>query len=102
MRKITTAGAMVLTLIGFVGVGAVFAAPEAYIDPNTGGLIFQALLVVFTALSGLLFFFSSRIKMGFNRLMRSIRERRGQTVPEQEATADELIEESTPEESIHP
>ena len=90
---------MVLTLIGFVGfvLGLYFAAPERRIlIQNTGGMIFQALLVVFTALSGLLFFFSSRIKMGFNRLMRSIRERRGQTVPDLEDTGDEFDQESDP------
>jgi len=47
-----------------------------YIDPNTGGLLFQVLAVIFTLLSGFLFFFSNRIKMGFARLRRVIREKR--------------------------
>lgn len=32
----------------------------AYIDPNSGGMLFQLLAVLFGLLSGLLFFFSIR------------------------------------------
>jgi uncharacterized membrane protein len=46
-----------------------------YIDPNTGGMLFQALLVIFGILSGTVLIFSSRIKMGVARLMRSFREK---------------------------
>lgn len=46
-----------------------------YIDPNTGGMLFQALLVVFGVISGTVLIFSSKIKMGFARLMRSFREK---------------------------
>lgn len=46
-----------------------------YIDPNSGGMLFQALLVLFGVISGSILIFSSRIKMGFARLMRSFRER---------------------------
>ena len=49
-----------------------------YIDPNTGGLLFQVLLVMFGVISGAVLIFSSKIKMGFNRLRRSFRERMGQ------------------------
>ena len=48
-----------------------------YIDPNSGGMLFQALLVVFGVLSGTILIFSSRIKMGFARLMRTFREKSG-------------------------
>ncbi len=48
-----------------------------YIDPSSGGMLFQALLVVFGVLSGTILLFSSRIKMGFARLMRTIREKSG-------------------------
>ena len=47
-----------------------------YIDPNSGGMILQALLVVFGVISGAVLIFSSRIKMGFARLMRTFREKK--------------------------
>ena len=46
-----------------------------YIDPNSGGMLFQALLVVFGVISGSVLIFSSRIKMMFARLARSFREK---------------------------
>jgi hypothetical protein len=48
-----------------------------YIDPNSGGMLFQALLVVFGVISGSVLIFSSKIKMGFARLMRTFREKAG-------------------------
>lgn len=45
-------------------------ASAAYIDPNTGGMLFQVLAAIFGVLSGLVLIFSSRIKMAFFRLMR--------------------------------
>lgn len=45
-----------------------------YIDPNTGGLLFQLLAVFFTAISGFVLIFSGRIKMFFARLKRTMRE----------------------------
>jgi hypothetical protein len=41
-----------------------------YIDPNTGGMLFQILAVVFTVISGTVLVFSSRIRMLWARLMR--------------------------------
>ncbi|MDA1329467.1 MAG: hypothetical protein O3B43_00115 [Chloroflexi bacterium] len=41
-----------------------------YIDPNTGGLLFQALAVVFAAASGVVLVFSSRIKMWWAKFRR--------------------------------
>jgi hypothetical protein len=93
MKKLIVSSATLLLFAGFLGVGTAFAAPEAYIDPNTGGLIFQALLVVFTAISGVVFFFSSRIKMAFNRMMRSFRERNGETM-----VVEDVVEEMSAEE----
>ena len=46
-----------------------------YIDPNSGGLIFQVLLVMFGMLSGAVLIFPSKIKMGIAKLRRSIREK---------------------------
>ncbi len=48
----------------------------AYIDPNTGGMLFQLLAVLFAAFSGILLFFSRQIKTGIARLMRFFREKR--------------------------
>lgn len=46
-----------------------------YIDPSTGGMLFQILAVLFGAISGIILLFSSKIKMGYRRLQRYIRER---------------------------
>ena len=48
-------------------------SPEAYIDPSTGGMLFQILAVIFAAFSGILFFFSRQIRSLFARLRRRIR-----------------------------
>ncbi len=45
-----------------------------YIDPNTGGVIFQALAAVFIAVSGLLLVFSGRIRGSISQLRRKTRE----------------------------
>jgi hypothetical protein len=41
-----------------------------YIDPNTGGVLFQALAGLVAAVSGVLFFFSRQIREGIARLRR--------------------------------
>ena len=56
------------------------AAPKAYIDPNTGGMLFQVLAVLLAAISGILFFFSRQIKSSIARLRRGMRK----DEPEQE------------------
>jgi hypothetical protein len=88
MRRIVKTSIFVLVFVGLIGAKAVYAAPPAYIDPNTGGMLFQMLAVVFTLLSGLLFFFSSRIKMAFARFMRFLREKRGKQQPIQGKAQD--------------
>jgi hypothetical protein len=45
-----------------------------YIDPSTGGMLFQILAVAFGLFSGLILFFSSKIKMAYRRLLRNLRE----------------------------
>lgn len=82
MKKIATASVFLLSFITFVGIQSVYAAPTAYIDPNTGGMLFQILAVAFTLLSGVIFFFSSRIKMTFARLLRTFREKDGDAAQE--------------------
>lgn len=46
----------------------------SYIDPNSGGMLFQALAVGFGLLSGLLLFFSGQIRSAWARLRRHRRE----------------------------
>lgn len=46
-----------------------------YIDPNTGGMLFQVLAAGFAALSGFVLIFSRQIRSAFARLGRSLRER---------------------------
>ncbi len=47
-----------------------------YIDPSTGGMLFQVLAVLFGLISGIILFFSSQIKMAYRRMLRSYRERK--------------------------
>ena len=44
-----------------------------YIDPNTGGILFQTLAVLFGVISGVILLFSSKIKMGIAKLRRNMR-----------------------------
>jgi hypothetical protein len=48
-------------------------APGLYIDPNTGGMLFQLLAVFLALFSGILFFFSRQIRASFARLRRKIK-----------------------------
>ena len=92
MKRILVAG-LFTSLIALVGVSSVFAAPPAYIDPNTGGMLAQALIVVLGMLTGVWFFFSNRIKMTFNRLMRNRREKNNEPV------VQEMVTPETPQEN---
>jgi hypothetical protein len=58
-----------------------------YIDPSTGGMLFQILAVAFGLFSGLILFFSSKIKMAYRRLLRNLRE--GKDEDEAEDTSSE-------------
>ncbi len=46
-----------------------------YIDPNTGGMLFQALAVLFGVFSAVIFFFSGRIRLTYAKIRRQMRER---------------------------
>ena len=63
------------------------AAPQLYIDPNTGGMLFQILAVFFALFSGFLFFFSRQIKSASARLRRSFRKEK--PVEEETSSANE-------------
>lgn len=52
-----------------------------YIDPNSGGMLFQIAVVVIGIFSGVILVFSSRIKMGIARLRRAVREKFSQDKP---------------------
>jgi ribosomal protein S9 len=56
-----------------------------YIDPSSGGLIFQILAVMFGVISGAVLLFAGRIRMGIAKLRRTIREKRGIEEPAEEA-----------------
>ena len=58
-----------------------------YIDPSTGGMLFQILAVAFGAVSGVILMFSSRIKMGISKLRRKLRK-------EEEPTEENKTEET--------
>ena len=45
----------------------------AYIDPNTGGMLFQLLAVLFGVISGALLLFSGKIKGFYYNIRRRIR-----------------------------
>ncbi|MEJ2265056.1 MAG: hypothetical protein P8X95_16550 [Anaerolineales bacterium] len=47
----------------------------AYIDPGTGGMLFQLLAVLFAVFSGLILFFSRQIKTAFARFKRFLIEK---------------------------
>jgi len=58
-------------------------AYASYIDPNTGGMLFQVLAVIFGVLSGIILIFSSRIKMLVFRILRLMNSSKGdQSSPE--------------------
>ncbi|MBV6396484.1 MAG: hypothetical protein HFACDABA_02082 [Anaerolineales bacterium] len=44
-----------------------------YIDPNTGGILFQALAAGLAAVSGVLLIFSRRIREGIAKMRRGAR-----------------------------
>ena len=70
MKRIVTKS-IVLTLV----IGAVNAPPAsaAYVDPSTGGMLFQLLAVLFASLTAILLFFSAQIRMAFARVKRLAR-----------------------------
>jgi hypothetical protein len=48
-----------------------------YIDPNTGGIIFQVLATAFAVFSGAALLFSRQIRIAFARFARFLRDLRG-------------------------
>jgi hypothetical protein len=60
-----------------------------YIDPNTGGMLFQVLVMLFAVGSGIILIFSGKIRMAWARFMRK---RRG--------SSDEQPEENHPDKNV--
>ena len=56
-----------------------------YIDPNTGGMLFQVLAVLFGAISGIILVFSGRIRQTIAQIRRS---RRGDTAEEPQSVEE--------------
>jgi hypothetical protein len=63
-----------------------------YIDPNTGGMLFQILAIAFGVFSGVVLIFSSKIRMFFARIARK---RRG------EVEAGQVDKETGEESAVH-
>ena len=51
---------------------------KMYIDPNTGGMLFQVLATLLAVASGVLLLFSGQIKQLFARLRRKFRKDQGE------------------------
>lgn len=62
----------VLSLV--IAILSLISVIAAYIDPNTGGMLFQILAVLFGVISGALLLFSGRIKGMYYRVRRKIQE----------------------------
>lgn len=65
--------------------------PVAYIDPNTGGMLFQILAILFGVISGLFLVFSGRIKNLFYKIRRRMGKSSAEAVQkdEQEITSQD-------------
>jgi hypothetical protein len=86
MKQIALKSALLALIISLVG-----AQPAlAYIDPNTGGMLFQALAASFAVLTGFALLFSRQIRTLLGRARRSLR-RTG--VGKDQHTQEEAIDE---------
>jgi hypothetical protein len=83
MKRLFTKAIIIVTLISLAAFGT---AQAAYIDPNTGGMLFQLLAVLIGVISGVLLLFSNQVKRVFYRMKRSLR-----------GSEPEQVEESQPD-----
>lgn len=60
-----------------------------YIDPSSGGLLVQILVVMFGVVSGAVLLFAGRIRMAIAKLRRSFREKSGKEDASEETPAVE-------------
>ena len=61
----------------------------AYIDPNTGGMLFQILAVLFGVISGAFLLFSGKIKGYYYRIRRKMRGTEEEAAVENTETPEE-------------
>ena len=59
-----------------------------YIDPNTGGILFQVLLGALAAITGILLIFSRKIRESFAKMRRSSRKEEGEVTNAAEVTKE--------------
>ncbi len=71
-----------ITIVLLMSLVAYGTAQAAYIDPNTGGILFQILAVMIGVLSGILLLFSSQVKKAFYRIKRSLRGEKSEPIEE--------------------
>jgi hypothetical protein len=69
VRRIVIRSALLALIINLVAVRPALA----YIDPNTGGLLFQVLATALALFSGVALIFSRQIRMAFARAKRFLR-----------------------------
>jgi hypothetical protein len=62
-----------MTIVFILSLAVYGSARAAYIDPNTGGILFQLLAVMIGVISGFLLLFSSQVKKVFYKIKRSLR-----------------------------
>ena len=65
-----------------------------YIDPNSGGMLFQVLAIMFGTLSAIVLFFSGRIRLYWARLRRKNREQSEEDEEEMEENSEDVASES--------
>jgi len=64
-----------------------------YIDPNTGGMLFQVLASLLAVFSGIALLFSGKIRAAIGRLRRSVGKDGEQTTIEEEDNSSEVLDE---------
>jgi hypothetical protein len=70
MIRIATKSILIALIISLV----VVRPAQAYIDPNTGGMLFQVLAAAFALFSGFALVFSRQIRTAFARTRRFLRD----------------------------
>jgi hypothetical protein len=94
MRRIIVKSVLLALIISLVAVRPALA----YIDPNTGGLLFQVLATALALFSGVALIFSRQIRMALARVGRFLRsllsrgDLRTQDTPANPQSADTQIE----------
>jgi hypothetical protein len=60
-----------------------------YIDPNVGGVLFQAFAAIFAAVSGIVLVFSRQIRFGIARIRRIIRSSKSEEISTEDRQDEE-------------